>query len=404
MLSGDERHRDAILLELPGREPRALEEGPRLARDDLYALARLDGGADDAERGPVARGRERARVAVGHDRRAVLDELGAVAAERPVHGDVLLVNRERLALEERAQRVGRAVLVPREHLPHPLDGPEEVHRRRPRGGEGAAEAIELARRVAPQGAGAERDAHRGRDADGGCAANDHVLDGARDLAMIAVDPIHLARRQQTLVDHDHASVPPFDRPHRHGDALARRASIPQSSPRQQHEPRSRPSHLDLAHEAPLWSTKRERVRRLLHGYRRRLRRRLLRRPHRLPRRIPSGRPRSPSAAWSSAIPTGSHGKVAFALDMMIRTVRYTLEYTYDPPRGARWRLVEGDIKSVEGSYRFDPAGDGTEATCSQSVDIGFWIPGPIRRMAEAKALRDSVEEFRKAVETRNGMA
>lgn len=117
--------------------------------------------------------------------------------------------------------------------------------------------------------------------------------------------------------------------------------------------------------------------------------------------------------WSSPItecrvleryPDGLARRVAFALDMMIRTVRYTLEYTYDPPRGARWRLVEGDLAGVEGSYRFDPAGDGTEATCSQSVDLGFWIPGPIRRMAEAKALRDSVEEFRKAVETRNGMA
>ena len=41
--------------------------------------------------------------------------------------------------------------------------------------------------------------------------------------------------------------------------------------------------------------------------------------------------------------------------MMIRTVRYTLEYTYDPPRGARWRLVEGDLTNVEGSYRFDPS-------------------------------------------------
>ena len=84
--------------------------------------------------------------------------------------------------------------------------------------------------------------------------------------------------------------------------------------------------------------------------------------------------------WSSPItecrvleryPDGLARRVAFALDMMIRTVRYTLEYTYDPPRGARWRLVEGDITNVEGSYRFVPAGDGTEATCSQSVDLGF---------------------------------
>ena len=117
--------------------------------------------------------------------------------------------------------------------------------------------------------------------------------------------------------------------------------------------------------------------------------------------------------WSSPItecrvleryPDGLARRVAFALDMMIRTVRYTLEYTYDPPRGARWRLVEGDIKSVEGSYRFEPAGDRTKATCTQAIDIGFWVPGPIRRPIEQKALRDSVEEFKKAVEARAGQS
>jgi hypothetical protein len=118
--------------------------------------------------------------------------------------------------------------------------------------------------------------------------------------------------------------------------------------------------------------------------------------------------------WSSPItecrvleryPDGLARRVAFALDMTLKTVRYTLEYTYDPPRGARWRLVEGDLRNVEGSYSSTPAGDyGTEATCSQAVDLGFWIPGPIRRVAEAKALRDSVEEFRKAVELRTGRA
>ena len=48
----------------------------------LDALARLDRGADDAERRAVARGGERARVAVGQDRGAVLDQLGAVPPER----------------------------------------------------------------------------------------------------------------------------------------------------------------------------------------------------------------------------------------------------------------------------------------------------------------------------------
>lgn len=93
--------------------------------------------------------------------------------------------------------------------------------------------------------------------------------------------------------------------------------------------------------------------------------------------------------------------VAFALDMTVKTLRYTLEYKWDAPRGGTWRLVEGDVKDVEGSYAFTDAGDGkTTATCTQAIDVGFWVPGFLKRTFEQKALHDSVEEFRKAVEAR----
>jgi ribosome-associated toxin RatA of RatAB toxin-antitoxin module len=113
--------------------------------------------------------------------------------------------------------------------------------------------------------------------------------------------------------------------------------------------------------------------------------------------------------WSSPVtscrildrgPDGLPRRVEFALDMTIKTIRYVLEYPFDPPRGGRWKLVEGDVKAVEGSYQFEPCAKGTTATCTQAVDIGFWIPGFIKSTFEAKALRDSVEEFRVAAEAR----
>lgn len=92
--------------------------------------------------------------------------------------------------------------------------------------------------------------------------------------------------------------------------------------------------------------------------------------------------------------------VAFGLDMKIRTVRYTLAYEYELPGRARWALVEGDLSRVEGEYRFEPLAPGrTRATCSQEVDVGFWVPGPLRRVFEKQALRDSVEDFKRAVES-----
>jgi hypothetical protein len=99
-------------------------------------------------------------------------------------------------------------------------------------------------------------------------------------------------------------------------------------------------------------------------------------------------------------PDGLPRRVAFALDFTVKTLRYVLEYSYTRPTGASWKLVEGDVKDVQGSYEFRETDGRTHATCSQAIDIGFWVPGPIRRPFEQMALRDSVEEFKKAVETR----
>ena len=96
---------------------------------------------------------------------------------------------------------------------------------------------------------------------------------------------------------------------------------------------------------------------------------------------------------------GEH--VEFALDMRIRTIRYTLAYTFDLPRRISWTLAGGDLAGVEGSYDLETTGDGVHATCRQQIDVGFWVPGPIRRMAERQALRDSVLEFKAEVERRS---
>ena len=79
-----------------------------------------------------------------------------------------------------------------------------------------------------------------------------------------------------------------------------------------------------------------------------------------------------------------------------------LDYAFDPPHGATWKLVEGDVKDVQGSYRFEESAGATVATCTQGIDLGFWLPGFIRSGFEKKALHDSVEEFRRAVERATG--
>jgi hypothetical protein len=98
---------------------------------------------------------------------------------------------------------------------------------------------------------------------------------------------------------------------------------------------------------------------------------------------------------------GRARRVEMTLDMKIRNVRYVLEYRYDLPERADWHLVEGDLGGVEGSYTFERIDDArTRATCSQAVDLGFWVPGPLRRLIEKQALRDSVLEFKGEAERR----
>ena len=100
-------------------------------------------------------------------------------------------------------------------------------------------------------------------------------------------------------------------------------------------------------------------------------------------------------------PDGRARRVAMTLDMKIRNVRYVLEYDYDLPRRAHWHLVEGDLTDVVGSYTFEVIdAQHTRATCAQAVELGFWVPGPLRRLIERQALRDSVLEFKGEAERR----
>ena len=115
-------------------------------------------------------------------------------------------------------------------------------------------------------------------------------------------------------------------------------------------------------------------------------------------------------SWSSPItktrvldshPDGFARRVEFFIDMKLKTVRYVLEYTWTPPQRLSWTYVDGDLQDIEGSYVFAPVGeDRTQATCSQAVSLGFWVPGLLRRTLEQTALRQSVLEFKAEAERR----
>jgi ribosome-associated toxin RatA of RatAB toxin-antitoxin module len=100
-------------------------------------------------------------------------------------------------------------------------------------------------------------------------------------------------------------------------------------------------------------------------------------------------------------PARGRWTVEYTLNMIVKTISYTLAYQSERPHRLTWKLVAGDVKDVEGIYEFVRLEHAlTEATCKQAVDVGFWIPGPLRRTFEKTAVKDSVREFKKAAEER----
>jgi uncharacterized membrane protein len=91
--------------------------------------------------------------------------------------------------------------------------------------------------------------------------------------------------------------------------------------------------------------------------------------------------------------------VAFEIDAKVRTIRYRLRYSYEPPHRITWDYLDGDVKDVDGSFVLEDRGDGTTlATYSLALDPGVWLPGPVRKVLEGQVMKGSVEDLKRRVE------
>jgi hypothetical protein len=112
--------------------------------------------------------------------------------------------------------------------------------------------------------------------------------------------------------------------------------------------------------------------------------------------------------WQSAVKSaevrsrdeeGRGRDVEFTIDAKVRTVRYVLRYSYEPPGWIGWEYVEGDVKDVSGEFVLEQADDGvTLATYQLSLDAGVWLPGPIQKVLRDSVMKGALEDLRKRVE------
>lgn len=109
--------------------------------------------------------------------------------------------------------------------------------------------------------------------------------------------------------------------------------------------------------------------------------------------------------WQSAVKScevlepGSDPVVEFRVDARVKTIRYVLRYHPEPPSRLWWEYVEGDARSVSGSYELEDLGDGsTRATYKLEIDPGRFVPGPVKKALTEGVMRTSVRELKDHVE------
>jgi len=99
---------------------------------------------------------------------------------------------------------------------------------------------------------------------------------------------------------------------------------------------------------------------------------------------------------------GRGSTVQYRAAAMGRSVSYVLRYDFtEAPRSFSWSLVEGDLlRRLDGTYRFDPDGEGTRVTYDLSADLALPLPGLVKRRAQARIVGTALKELKRVVERR----
>jgi ribosome-associated toxin RatA of RatAB toxin-antitoxin module len=89
-------------------------------------------------------------------------------------------------------------------------------------------------------------------------------------------------------------------------------------------------------------------------------------------------------------------------DAKLRKVKTRVRFTYDGPTRLSWKMIEGELESMEGTWELQDLGGGrTRATYSVAVDPGGHIPrlirGPIESAARAILVNGRANELAQRV-------
>ena len=95
-------------------------------------------------------------------------------------------------------------------------------------------------------------------------------------------------------------------------------------------------------------------------------------------------------------------------DAVVKKTRQRLRFSYDDePAGMSWVQIEGDVKSLEGSWEFvELAAERTEATFALAVDpgrvLGMLLRGPVEGKVKEFLTKGAAEGLKEHVESAAG--
>jgi uncharacterized membrane protein len=95
---------------------------------------------------------------------------------------------------------------------------------------------------------------------------------------------------------------------------------------------------------------------------------------------------------------GRGSLVRMKVDAKVRKVEYVVRYSYDLPNGLSWEQTSGDLKENTGRYTFVAREDGgTDVTVDIVAEVGFFVPGPMKKLIREQSLKNSIRELKKRV-------
>jgi ribosome-associated toxin RatA of RatAB toxin-antitoxin module len=89
-------------------------------------------------------------------------------------------------------------------------------------------------------------------------------------------------------------------------------------------------------------------------------------------------------------------------DAKLRKVRTRQRFAYEPPDRLSWKMIDGELDSMEGHWELEDLGDGrTRVTYGLAVDpgrMGLLARGPLERAARAILVDPRAKELARRVE------